>query len=346
MLHISNTCNYSCKYCSIFRINKQKAATNKAGRLMSYETMDTAISSCINLMNNLDQTELYVNVAGGETLLNKKNLFNIIEKYNNPNNSIRIFWNVKVIGSIRVEDDFVFFKKHNVAVRVNCDGKKDIHDKVRFDKKSNGTFDRVKKTLELIKQYDITGSIFSMILPENIDKLRDIVDIAKTYSIKTISFGLVYKENIINKEKLAEKYLDVYNYAAKNNVNVRLAGNIIKNYLNNAQDNNKFYSKHILPIKVRPNGKFFFVDYPLTRNLSLNIKNFEKIVNSKHYPTFLKSIENFYMKRCKDCYLYNFCLGECICLFQGQTLKPNGYELSCDYLKEIINLFEKNKKIS
>lgn len=344
MLHISNICNYSCKYCSIFKINKQKSATNEAGKLMTYETMDTAISSIINLMNKFDQTELYVNVAGGETLLNKKNLFNIIEKYNKSDNRIRIFWNVKVIGSILDEDDFVFFKKHNVSVRVNCDGKKDIHDKVRFDRKNNGTFDRVKKTLELIKKYNLTGSIFSMILPENINHLKDIVDIAKTYSIKNIFFGLVYKEKIINKEKLAEKYLDVHTYAAKNNVSIRLAGNIIKNYLNNTPVHNKFYSDNILPIKVRPNGTFFFVDYPLTKNLNLDIKNFEKIVNSKQYTIFLKSIENFYMKRCKDCYLYNFCLGECICLFQGQTLKKNGYEISCDYLKEIISLFEKNKQ--
>lgn len=334
-LNVSNLCNFSCKYCHVFKISDNKLPS----QLMSYDVMDFSINEFIDLMIGFNQKYLLVSIYGGETLLNKKNLFRVIEKYNNSYNGVDISWIVNTNGSLLTEEDALFFKNYDVDLHVSCDGYEEVHDKNRMDKFGKGTFEKVRNALALVKQNRLKAQINSFVMPENFNNLKDVVGIAKEYNISRIYLDLMYSGSMIKAEELAQKYFEIYLYGLKNNINVAGPWKIVlNNYLKKyTPEKNKLY---LPPINVNVDGTFFFNNYPLIRKFNLKVKNLKKIVGSKEFPAFLNSVRHYYRKRCKDCYLCSYCFGQGISQYQYHVVKEEGYEESCNFIREIIKIFK------
>jgi len=310
---------------------------------MSYETMDFAISNYIDLLKKFNQKNLTISIYGGEPLLNKKNLFKIIEKYGNNHDGIEFYWIVNTNGSLLTEEDAIFLKKHNIDVHISCDGYAEIHNQNRVDKFGNGTFEKTKKALELAKKHNPKSQINSFMMPENIDNLKDLVDIAKKYNIDRIYLDLFYSKDILDSKKVVEKYFEAYSYGKKNNIKVHGPwSNILSNYLGNK----KIPYSQLPSINVNVDDTFFFNMYPMTRKFKFNIKNLKKIINSKRYNVFVKSVNSYFNKKCKDCFLYNSCFGSAITQYQYHVIKKEGFEESCEFTKEIVKICSENGLLS
>ena len=334
-LNVSNLCNFSCKHCHVFKITDNILPK----KLMSYETMDYTISTFIDLMNQNNQKNLTLSIYGGETLLNKKNLFKAIEKYGNNYSGIRIYWIVNTNGSLLTEEIAEFFKKHNIDVHISCDGYEKIHNLNRVDKFGKGTFEKVEKALKLIKKHNLKAQINSFIMPESFNNLKDIVDIAKNYNIDRIYLDLFYSNSMLDSKEIVEMYFEVYSYGLANNVRVHGPwSSVLTRYLNNE----KAYSS-IPSINVNVDDSFFFNRYPMTRHLKLNIKNFRDIINSKRYTLFLDSVNSYFNKECKGCYLFNSCFGSAITQYQYHVIKKQGFEESCEFTRNVIKVLSKNQ---
>ena len=370
-LNISNLCNFSCKHCHVFKITDNILPK----KLMSYETMDYAISTFIDLMNQNNQKNLTLSIYGGETLLNKKNLFKAIEKYGNNYSGVNIYWIVNTNGSLLNEEIAEFFKKHNIDVHISCDGYEKIHNLNRVDKFGSGTFEKVEKALKLIKKHNLKAQINSFIMPENFNKLKDIVDIAKKYSINRIYLDLFYSNVMLDSKEIVERYFEVYSYGLANNVRVHGPwSSVLNRYLEDETKtgafrhqmkarqeipkirtvktemssyfrylNNEKSHSSIPSINVNVDDSFFFNRYPMTRHLKLNIKNFKDIINSKRYKLFLDSVNSYFNKECKDCYLFNSCFGSAITQYQYHVIKKQGFEESCEFTRDVIEVLSKNQ---
>lgn len=329
-LNISNLCNFSCKHCHVFKIRENILPK----KLMSYETMDYTISVFIDLMKEHNQKNLTISIYGGETLLNKKNLFKAIEKFGNNYSGIDIYWIVNTNGSLLTEEIANFFKIHNVDVHVSCDGYEQVHNKNRIDKFGNGTFKKVEKALELVKKHKLKAQINSFVMPENFNNLKDLVDIAKKYNINRIYLDLFYSSNMLNSKQVAKKYFEAYSYGLNNNVHVHGPWTGV---LNRYLKNEKVYYFHPPAINVNVDDTFFFNMYPMTRKFKMSIKNFRNIINSKRYQLFLDSLNASFTKKCKDCYLFDSCFGSSIIQYQYHVIKKDGFEESCNFTREIIH---------
>jgi sulfatase maturation enzyme AslB (radical SAM superfamily) len=303
---------------------------------MSYETMDYAITTYLDLMKQYNQNNLTISIYGGETLINKKNLFKIIEKFGN-NSGVNIYWIVNTNGSLLTEEVAEFFKKYNIDVHISCDGYENIHNKNRIDKFGNGTFKKVEKALELIKKINLKAQINSYVMPENINNLKDIVDIAKKYNINRIYLDLFYSSTMLDSKLVVKNYFDAYSYGLINNVKVHGPWTrVLNRYLNNI----RLYYPYLPSINVNVDDTFFFNMYPMTRKFKLNIKNFRDILNSKEYPKFLDSVNAYFSKKCRGCYLFASCFGCAITQYQYHVIKKEGFEESCNFTREIIYMIK------
>ncbi len=346
-LNISQVCNFSCKYCHVFKMS-QKTYTPP---LMSYKTMDKSVQKVMQLLATQNTDSLIISIYGGETLINKKNLFRLINKYNDSYLNIKILWILNTNGSLLKKEDVLFLKKYNVDIHISCDGYKRINDINRRDKFDKGTFERIKEALSLIKKYKAKAQINSFVSPMNINNLKDIVNIAFEYNIKRIYLDFLYFPKVkLSTEKIRDKYIEVYKYGLKKGIKISGPwGLIIKNifrkdYKRKKEISNKLYFPSI---QVNPDETFFFQDYPLSKRFNLKIDHLEEIFNSSEYPLFFKSIKNYFSKECKNCFLFQFCKGRAITQYQYHTQKKEGYSNTCEIMKEIITkilLLKKKKK--
>lgn len=331
-LNISNVCNFSCKHCHVFKITDNKLPKT----LMSFGTMDYSIKTFIELMKKHGNKNLTISIYGGEPLINKKNLFEIIKKYRSNYSGVSISWVVNTNGSLLTEEDAWFFKEHNVDIHISCDGGEQTHDKTKIDKLGKGTFSRVKKALELVKKYDLVAQLNSYVMPENLDHLKEIVDVAKKYNISRIYLDLFYSKNMTSAEEVFKKYLEVFAYGADNDV--KIFGPWDKVSENGSND---YLSELPTSIDVNVDGSFFFNAFPMTKKMKFDIKNLKSIVESEEYPNFIHSVKNYFKKKCGDCSISSLCHGEAIRQFQYHVIEEEGYERSCNFMKLIIPAFNK-----
>ena len=334
-LNISNLCNFSCKYCHVFKITDNKMPK----QLMSYETMELAITEFIKLMNNRNETSMNIQIYGGETLLNRKSLFKVIEKFGNLDSGVGINWIVYTNGSLMTPEDALFFEKYDVDIHISCDGYAPVHNLKRVDKFGKGTFDKVERALKLIKEHGLRAQLNSYGTLENIDHLRDLVDIAKEYGISRVHIDLLYSKDMLDPEKYAEKYYDAYKYGVENGI--RVFGPWTRVVMNMSH---KSHRRPAVPtIGVEVDGRFFFFSYPVMRDRNLYIGNLNSIMESNESSEFFKSVYNYYLNKCRGCELCDHCFGHAIKNFQFHMIAKEGYGKSCDYMRRMVSLITTGK---
>jgi len=331
-LNVSNICNFSCKYCHVFNLNKN----NLPVMVMPFDLMDSAVESYISLHKDFGESHMNVNFYGGEPLVNFKNIKRLVEKYSNDAD-IDITWSINTNGSLINDEIAEFLKKYRFDVHLSCDGPKEVHDRNRIDKFGVGTFDRVAKGLALLQKYDVKRQINSntFALPDDTQELHNLVDLAIFYGVKNIVIdfgcGNLAQTDVVN------KFCEIMRYGREQGVNVFGPWSV---FTPRMAQKRKMYYEGLRGINVNVNGTFFFNVYPLSKNTSLTIRNMKKIFLSEDYKRFLNSVNNYFIKRCNNCYLCSYCLGWIIISHQFHTLQEEGYQTLCQYTREILSNHE------
>jgi sulfatase maturation enzyme AslB (radical SAM superfamily) len=325
-LNVSNTCNFACRHCHVFKISENKLPST----IMSYHTMDLAMSTYLDLMKNSSEKELVLSIYGGETLINNKNLIPLIEKYGNNSDEIKISWLINTNGSLMTEEIADFFRAHDVDVHLSCDGSENTHNSNRVDKFGNPTFAKVENALSLIKEKNLKAQINSFVMPENCNSLREIVDIASEHNIHRIYLDFFYSKDMIKAQDILSKYLDVYSYGIEKGVSI--AGPWT-NVMNRIGRKTFGFPPNI---DVNVDGTFFFNSYPMTRTLKMRLENLNLIISSLDYRKFQDSVIGYFNRKCSGCCLKDSCCGSAITQYQYHTVRETSYEQSCDLTREII----------
>ncbi|MFH0979241.1 MAG: radical SAM protein [Candidatus Woesearchaeota archaeon] len=326
-LIVTGLCNFACKNCHVY-------STQVPGSQMSFETMDFSMNSYCDVLKSYGTKRLGVRLYGGEILINKKNVFSLIEKYGALHDGISISWLLHTNGSLLTDDDAAFLKAHNVDVHLSCDGYADVHDKNRVDKFGNPTFERVKKALQIIKDHGLKAQLNSYAMPENLGHLRDIVDIAKTYGIDRVHIDYFYQSKMQHSAIVLPKYLDCHSYACNNGVSLFGPWSRV---LSKYSSNESVTFSGPQSIVVNPDSTFFFSAFPMSRRLSLSIHDMQGLMRSVDYQQFLGMMNAYFERTCSGCFLKDSCFGNAISQFQYHTLLENGYQESCNLTKGIVS---------
>jgi len=155
----SSMCQMRCKYC-FYHDESLNRETVSYG-FMSEETLEQIIKKTIEYSD----TACTIAYQGGEPTLRGLEFFQksieFQKKYNTKN--------VKISNAIQTNgyslDDAwgSFLKENHFLVGVSLDGIPYTHDTFRVDSKGEGTFERVLRSIELLKKYQVDYNILTVV---------------------------------------------------------------------------------------------------------------------------------------------------------------------------------------
>lgn len=150
IFEITQNCNLRCKYC-VFNgeyINKRSLSTKN----MSLKTARAALDNVFDFTKNRDKKELVIGFYGGEPLLNKKLVKEIVDY----SRSLFSGWNImySLTTNLTLLDDKMidFFIEHNFKLLVSLDGPEENHDAKRVTQDNGGSFNIIYNNLKKIKE--------------------------------------------------------------------------------------------------------------------------------------------------------------------------------------------------
>ncbi len=164
--NITERCNLNCRYCYIPENMRRK------GKHMSEEKVINALQLLKAYFKKTSGTALLPKVIfhGAEPLLNKKALFNGIEKFS-KDFTFGIQTNTLLLDAEAVS----FFKSRKVSIGISLDGPTGkIVNRTRASWAGEGVFRQVNRAMELLKGYD-AWSVICTITTENMQSLARMV---------------------------------------------------------------------------------------------------------------------------------------------------------------------------
>ena len=139
---VTNDCNLNCTYCYEGQFKEKK--------YMSLDVAMHAVNLFLEYYNQINDSELIIRFHGGEPLLNCKAIL-YIQNMVSKNLKGELSYGITTNGCIQTEDAFNVLKSMD-EINISIDGCKEINDLYRKDRNGKGTYDRVIKTVNWLKQ--------------------------------------------------------------------------------------------------------------------------------------------------------------------------------------------------
>jgi uncharacterized protein len=157
-------CNMDCPYC--FYLHKTDLLGQPQSSRMADETLEEHVRQYIEAQN---APEVVFSWQGGEpTLMGLAFFRKVVElqaKLRKPFQ--RIENDLQTNGLLINEEWAAFLKKHNFVVGLSIDGPREIHDKYRFTKGGQSTFDRVIDAARLLKSRGVRFNVLCVVNRDN-----------------------------------------------------------------------------------------------------------------------------------------------------------------------------------
>lgn len=322
-LNISDVCDLSCIYCSSFCDMKNAKKNN-------YMTLDTAINCINNALNEFNTKKLKICLFGGEPLLNKKLIYDVVEYCNNQTD-IEFTFSVST-NALRLDEEFIDFASNNNfdSIQISIDGNIDIQNKQRpkvenrFYQKKYSIEDKIKLLLSKVDNNIVTARAtftpYSLHISETFKYLVD------------LGFKKIHFEPNISREKLSinnDECLEILNDEIKK---------LTKLYFE--------YKNEGKITKLIPLSNYHDIltyNNHLVHNCEAGIRRYAYDVDGKRSPCHMvkganpeKLLEAIEKRdnECNNCNYNNVCQGLCLgAIYYAE----NDYTLSCKLHKMYIN---------
>ncbi|MEM6718821.1 MAG: radical SAM protein [Bacteroidota bacterium] len=153
VVKIASRCNINCTYCYMY--NHLDQSYKLQPKFMSKETINNLKERIKNHCKKHDLNDFFIVMHGGEPLMSKvSDVRYFIETLRSlDKDKIEVHFAVQTNGILINEEFCNLFNEYGVGIGISIDGKKEINDLYRLDKKGRGTFDRVKQGIEQAHQH-------------------------------------------------------------------------------------------------------------------------------------------------------------------------------------------------
>mgnify|MGYP005758875587 CR=1 FL=1 len=138
---VTNQCNLKCKYCYV----------EKDVKFMTLKIAEDAYNFVSNFIKKSIENNEKINISfhGGEPLLNFEVIKYLVEKHKSEKyNNINFMMTTN--GTLFSKEIFDYVTE-NIQISLSLDGKKEINDLNRIFKDGTGSFDKLKETLQYLK---------------------------------------------------------------------------------------------------------------------------------------------------------------------------------------------------
>jgi len=168
IIKVTNDCNLNCRYCFV-----DKSAPRNM--LVSREAIVQLIEE-LEIHSPEDEIDLVWH--GGEPMLAGIDFFrNMIDiqqgckkKYTNS---------IQTNGTLLTRDRISSLYDLRFKIGISIDGPRGIHDTARTDAKGRGSFDQVKRSLDMLKEFVVPFGVIATISRCNVDRAEDLYSFCK-----------------------------------------------------------------------------------------------------------------------------------------------------------------------
>lgn len=151
-------CNLDCHYC--YYLDKSEIYEDHMP-MMSLELLEEFVAQYIE---GNDVPEVTFCWHGGEPLLAGLDFYERAMEYQDKYKGDKKILNTLQTNGILVDEKWCeFFAKHQFLIGLSIDGPKDIHDANRVNKGGKPSFDRVMKSVELMKKHGVEFNTLSVV---------------------------------------------------------------------------------------------------------------------------------------------------------------------------------------
>ncbi len=171
----TDRCNLNCSYCYI------PEAMRKDGAHMSKESMFKALDKIKLYFDSIgmDGRKPAIIYHGAEPMMNKEAVFPAMEKYKDV-----FTFAVQTNATLLDEESAAFLKAHCDGIGISLDGATlETADKTRRDWSGKGQYDKVVKTIGMLKDHP-GFNVICTATTENMDKLTEMVDFLHAAEVK------------------------------------------------------------------------------------------------------------------------------------------------------------------
>ncbi len=342
-LHICHDCNLRCHYCFA------EGGTYMTNRdYMSFEVGQNAIDFMIQ--NSGTRHNLEIDFFGGEPLMNFEVVKQITEyarsqeeKYN------KSFKFTMTTNCLLLDDDKIAWLNENMDnIVLSIDGRKEVHDKLRYTANGKGSYDIVLKNALKVravrgnKDYYVRGTFTA----NNLDFDKDVMH------LQSMGFDQISIEPVVlpdsdkyhlKEEDLPEIFASYDRLSQKYHVMRKGQGDKWFNYFHFMIDLDQGPCIHkrikgcgagVEYFAVTPQGNIFpchqFADKPEFKVGNVFDKTIDRNITKKFLQSNLQTKEE-----CRDCWAKYHCGGGCAANnynFNGDIDKP--YKMACEMMKK------------
>lgn len=333
-------CNLDCKYC--FYLEKESFLEEVNGYKMNDRILEPFIEKYISTQ---EIPEIQFVWQGGEPTLRNLDFYRKVIFYQK-----KYAGNKKIINSLQTngvlldEEWCGFLKENDFLVGISLDGPKEIHDSYRVDKGGKPTFERVMKSINLLKKYEIPFNILTCVTHYSAGKAREIYNFYKENGIDFIQFTPIIERN--------PETTDIENGLKHGNVNYKETSNGVTDFSVKQGEYGRFLNEifdiwvkqdvgkiHVMnfewaleawlglpsticifskecgrAIAIEHNGDLYSCDhyvYPENKIGNILVDNPKELIESTNQKEFGRNKLAMLPKQCMECEVRFACNGEC-----------------------------------
>lgn len=358
----SADCNMNCKYC--FYLEKSSLYPEEKVHRMSEATLEKLISTYMKIL----QACYTFSWQGGEpTLMGLEFFKKVVELQKNYGKAGSLVTNGLQTNATLIDDALAkHLSEYKFLLGVSLDGPKYMHDHYRRFSGGKGTFKKVMKSIEILKNNNVEFNILVLVNDFNVGKATEVYRFL-------VESGFYFQQYIpcvefdsqgnlqpfsIKGEQWGNFLIELFNQWYPKDiykVSIRLFDSIL-NYLVKGKatichmENN--CNQYLV---VEYNGDIYPCDFFVRIDLKLgniNENSWDELRGSTTYIDFGKAKSKYDFK-CNSCQYLDFCYGGCL---KHRDFKPNGlqklsslcsgwkmfYKHSLEIFKEIAENFMHN----
>jgi len=177
-------CNLNCAYC--FYLEKSALYGNRRNYRM---TDDVLARYTRNYVESQPTPAVEFVWQGGEPTLLGIDFFRRVVELQQPYTEKKAITNVLQTNGTLLDDKWCrFLRRHEFLVGISLDGPAEIHDRYRRDKRGRGSFAKVYKGLQLLKEHGVRYNIMASVARETAKNPLSVYEFFRHEEVKFIQF--------------------------------------------------------------------------------------------------------------------------------------------------------------